>query len=186
RSHRGMETVTYVIDGELHHKDNHGGEGVLYPGDAQWMTAGKGNIHLEAPPDGETVHTLQLWVKLPKTHKMTPPRYQDSLSENIAERQEGGVTHRVVSGRSGAATTRTTDYVPVSMVEMLIPAGAEAVQDIPSDYNGFLDVLKGEGVVGKNKVKAEKGEVLWMETPDTTVENSEIRIEADKDLRVMF
>src|SRR5699024_1420443 len=95
-------------------------------------------------------------------------------------------TYRVFSGRSGATTSPTKNYVPVTMVEMLIPAGAEAVQDIPSDYNGFLYVLKGEGVVGKNKVKAEKGEVLWMETPDTTVENSEIQIEADKDLRVMF
>ncbi|MEJ7685020.1 MAG: pirin family protein [Segetibacter sp.] len=108
--HRGMETVTYVIDGELQHSDNKGGSGILKPGDAQWMTAGSGIMHLEAPPENVTVHTLQLWVNLPKANKMAPPRYRDILSSNIPERKEEGVNYRVFSGNSGdvVSTTKTT------------------------------------------------------------------------------
>lgn len=75
--HRGIETVTIVLEGHLEHRDNHGGHGLLGPGDVQWMTAGRGVIHAEEPVAGETVHSLQLWVNLPRARKMTEPRYQD-------------------------------------------------------------------------------------------------------------
>jgi redox-sensitive bicupin YhaK (pirin superfamily) len=74
--HRGMETVTYVIDGRLDHYDNYGSKGSLLPGNVQWMTAGRG-IHNEEPPDGVTVHSLQLWVNLPAVDKMVEPRTQN-------------------------------------------------------------------------------------------------------------
>jgi len=74
--HRGMETVTYVIDGRLDHYDNYGNEGSILPGNVQWMTAGRGIIHLEQPAEGVTVHSLQLWVNLPAADKMVEPRAQ--------------------------------------------------------------------------------------------------------------
>src|SRR5271165_5320036 len=75
--HRGIETVTYVIEGRVDHYDNQGHEGVIGPGDVQWMTAGRGLIHNEIPAEGVVVHSLQLWVNLPAADKMTAPRYQD-------------------------------------------------------------------------------------------------------------
>ena len=139
--HRGMETVTYVLAGELHHADNQGGSGVLHPGDAQWMTAGRGLTHLEAPPAGTTVHTLQLWVNLPQAQKMTAPRYQDIPGRSAPTRQEPGVTYRVYSGNSADIVSPTKNHVPVTMVEILVEAGHTATQDLPADYTGFLYVL---------------------------------------------
>ena len=72
--HRGIETVTYVVEGRIDHYDNQGHEGTILPGDAQWMTAGRGLIHNEIPAEGVTVHSLQLWVNLPGADKMTAPR----------------------------------------------------------------------------------------------------------------
>lgn len=97
--HRGIETVTYVIDGKLEHVDNKAGEGVLVPGDVQWMTAGKGIIHTEDPVAGETVHSLQLWVNLPSDKKMTEPRYQNMRAQDMPVRLEEGATIRVFSLR---------------------------------------------------------------------------------------
>ena len=117
--HRGMETVTYVLDGSLKHADNQGGSGMLQPGDAQWMTAGSGIMHVEAPPENGTVHTLQLWVNLPKANKMAAPRYQDILSSAIPVRNEEGVEYRVISGNSGAVVSTTKNYVPVTYVDII-------------------------------------------------------------------
>src|SRR5215469_14398388 len=79
--HRGFETVTYMIDGTMRHQDSNGGGGLITDGDTQWMTAGSGLLHIEAPPEelvvsGGLFHGLQLWVNLPREHKMMPPRYQ--------------------------------------------------------------------------------------------------------------
>ena len=124
--HRGMETVTYIIDGALEHSDNKGGSGTLKPGDAQWMTAGSGIMHLEAPPENVTAHTLQLWVNLPKANKMAAPRYQDILSSNVPVRKEEGVTYRVFSGSSGDVVSTTKNYAKVTFVEIIIDSGHTA------------------------------------------------------------
>ncbi len=184
--HRGMETVTYVIDGELEHSDNKGGSGTLKPGDAQWMTAGSGIMHLEAPPENVTVHTLQLWVNLPKANKMAPPRYQDILSSNIPVRKEEGVNYRVFSGNSGDVVSTTKNYAKVTYVEIIIDSEHTAKQDLPSDYNGFIYILEGSGVFGDNEVKAEKGEVLLLDSVKEKADTSEIIIKADEKLRVIF
>ena len=184
--HRGMETVTYIIDGALEHSDNKGGSGVLKPGDAQWMTAGRGIMHLEAPPENVAVHTLQLWVNLPKANKLTAPRYQDISSSNIPLRKEEGVTYRVFSGNSGDVVSTTKNYVPVTYVEIIIDSGYTANQDIPSDYNGFMYILEGSGVFGGNQVKGGKGEVLLLDSVKETVGTSEITIKADEKLRIIF
>lgn len=184
--HRGMETVTYIIDGELRHSDNKGGHGLLKPGDAQWMTAGSGIMHLEEPPENITVHTLQLWVNLPKANKMAPPNYQDILSDKVAVRKEEGVTYRVFSGNSGNVVSGTKNHAPVTFVEMIVDAGHTASQDLPSDYNGFMYVLEGSGVFGENQVKAGKGEVLLLDRVNEEADTSEIIIKADEKLRVIF
>src|ERR1051325_8035217 len=86
--HRGFETVTYMLSGEFEHKDSHGHSGRLRPGDVQWMTAGGGVVHSEMPSEriqreGGLMHGFQLWVNLPRKHKMMRPRYQEVPSEKI-------------------------------------------------------------------------------------------------------
>src|SRR5918998_1308602 len=103
--HRGFETVTYMIDGTMDHQDSNGGGGVITDGDTQWMTAGGGILHIEAPPEevvmrGGLFHGFQLWVNLPARLKMTPPRYQDirGRAVTLLSSPDGGALLRVIAG----------------------------------------------------------------------------------------
>lgn len=183
--HRGMETVTYVIEGRLEHFDNKTGRGELLAGDVQWMTAGSGVIHLEEPAAGETVHTLQLWVNLPSDQKMTEPRYQNLRSQDMPVRSEDGAMIRVFSGSSGEVTSETRNHAPVTMVEIQLEPGKTITQDLPGSYNGFMYVLEGEGVFGSNDTLAQQGQVLWL-GPAQEGRESEIMIQAKSALRVLL
>ena len=181
--HRGMETVTYMINGELHHKDNLGNNGVLRKGDAQWMTAGRGVLHLEEAAENGFAHLVQLWINLPAHKKMTAPRYQNIPFENIPVRTEDGVLYSVISGSSGSVWAATKNYVPVTMVEINVKAGYTAKQDFKPDYNGFIYVLKGSGKFGLGKVEGSREEVLWMSA--SVDHDNEISIKAIEDLKVL-
>src|SRR5215207_1437866 len=115
--HRGIETVTLVLDGIIEHYDNHGNKGTLHPGDALWLTAGRGLIHNEKPAPGQTVHLLQLWINLPRANKRVPAHYQELRAAELPVRREGGAEIRVFSGTSGTATAPTRNLTPVTMVE---------------------------------------------------------------------
>jgi quercetin 2,3-dioxygenase len=183
--HRGIETVTYVIEGKLEHQDNKAGRGELEPGDVQWMTAGKGVIHIEDPAEGETVHSLQLWVNLPREHKMAEPRYQNLRAKDMPVREEDGVLIRIFSGSSGGIQSTTKNYVPVTMVEINLQPGATVTQDLPGDYNGFMYVLEGKGQFGKSKTEAEKGHVLLLGKGEEG-QASEVTITARESLRLLI
>ena len=103
--HRGFETVTYMIDGLLQHHDSQGGGGLISDGGTQWMTAGKGILHIETPPEatvasGGLFHGLQLWVNLPREQKWVPPRYQDLDGDRVAllASDDGGALVRIIAG----------------------------------------------------------------------------------------
>jgi redox-sensitive bicupin YhaK (pirin superfamily) len=160
--HRGIETVTYVLEGRIDHYDNLGHEGAILPGDAQWMTAGRGLIHNEIPAEGDTVHSLQLWINLPASAKMTAPRYQDLLGKNVPARREPGAEIRVFSGSSGGIVAPTKNHVPVTLVEIRLQPGALVHQDLPADYNGFVVILQGAGAIGEERVKVVDGDVAWL------------------------
>jgi redox-sensitive bicupin YhaK (pirin superfamily) len=182
--HRGIETVTFMIEGKLKHEDNHGGYGVLEPGDVQWMTAGRGIIHTEDPLPGETVHSLQLWLNLPRANKMTEPRYQDLKAAEVPVREENGARVRVFSGASADVRANTLNYVPVTYVELLLDAGASITQTLPGSYNGFIYVLEGNGFFGKDETRGEQKQVLWLDTVNGAAD-SEITIRADQPLRAL-
>src|SRR5438128_7900994 len=97
--HRGIETVTLVLDGELHHADNRGNSGVLAQDDVQWMTAGKGIIHAELPNERSTSHTLQLWLNLPAQRKMVDSSYQDLLAADSLRLDDDRANIRLIAGR---------------------------------------------------------------------------------------
>ena len=184
--HRGMETVTFVIDGAINHYDSASGDGgKLQAGDLQFMTAGRGVVHNEAPADGERVHTLQLWVNLPRKDKMTAPRYQNMRAEDMPIRQEDGAIIRVFSGSSGDIVSDTLNYVPVTFVEMVMESGASVSQDLPGSYNGFVFILEGSGTFGENKVVAHKGQALWLGAADAT-NMSYINVSANEKLRLVL
>lgn len=160
--HRGIETVTYVIEGKLSHFDNRFGDGALEPGDVQWMTAGRGVIHKEDPAPGEQVHSLQLWVNLPRAEKMTEPRYQNLRAKDMPVVDGPGSTVRVFSGSSAGVAAATQNHVPVTMVEINLEEGATFTQDLPGDYSGFFYVLAGSGLFGTADTEGRKGQTLLL------------------------
>lgn len=183
--HRGMETVTYVIEGKLEHFDNKNGRGELHSGDVQWMTAGRGVMHIEEPPAGETVHTLQLWVNLPRENKMTEPRYQNLRSQDMPVRKGDGAVIRVFSGSSGEVKSNTLNHAPITMVEIQLEPGKAISQDLPGTYNGFIYVLEGEGVFGIKETVGVQGQVLLLGSVQEG-SFSEIMIQAKSRLRVLL
>src|SRR5688572_12377473 len=109
--HRGMQTVTIVLDGAIEHRDHTGAHGVLEAGDVQWMTAGHGVLHSEMPHGDGTAHTLQLWLNLPAKMKMIPARYQDQRLKDTPVRRLPGGEVRVYAGRSGEVShAHGSDY----------------------------------------------------------------------------
>jgi redox-sensitive bicupin YhaK (pirin superfamily) len=183
--HRGMETVSYMLDGELKHMDNKGGRGVLRKGDVQWMTAGKGILHLEEAPEEGFAHLLQLWVNLPADKKMVEPDYQDILESQMPVYEQAGASVKVISGSSGGVTAPTRNHVPVTMVEITLQPGAAFSHELPADYNGFIFVLEGAGKFGATHTRGTEKQVLWLsEVPDSS---SEISISAeDVPLKVLL
>jgi quercetin 2,3-dioxygenase len=184
--HRGIETLTYIIDGRIEHYDNAtGAGGILEKGDLQFMTAGRGVLHNESPPDGEKVHLLQLWVNLPRKYKMVKPRYQNMHAKDMPVREENGALIRVYSGSSGDMVSNTLNYAPVTFVEIILEKGSSIVQDLPGSYNGYIYVLEGSGTFGENKVEAKKGQAMWLGSSDDS-ELGGIQFTANENLRFVL
>jgi redox-sensitive bicupin YhaK (pirin superfamily) len=147
--HRGFETVTYMIDGNMRHADNAGNGGVLRSGGVQWMTAGRGIVHSEMPEqeDGR-MQGFQLWVNLPASLKMTDPRYQEFDPAEIPEvTHDDGARVRVVAGEH-AGTKGAVSGITVEplYLDIALPAGAAVTQPIPAGHNGFVYLFEGEAV----------------------------------------
>jgi quercetin 2,3-dioxygenase len=178
--HRGFETVTFVLEGEIEHRDNHGGHGVLNVGDAQWMTAGRGVVHSEeAGRDG--AHSLQLWLNLPRTLKMSEPRYQDLRGADMPVRNLDGAQLRVFSGSSADVNGPALNHVPVTMIEMRLEPGATVLQELPATYNAFLYIIEGNGRFGKERKPAKAAQVVWF-----NVEEGDVVIEAETKMHAIL
>ena len=182
--HRGFETVTLVLEGQLKHQDNHGGTGVLGPGDAQWMTAGRGIIHIEDPV-GAPVHSLQLWLNLPASQKLADPSYQDLRGAEMPVRQQPGAVLRIFSGSSGDVTAKTSNHVPVTMVEIRAEAGATVTQDLPAGDNAFIYVVNGTGRFGAGETPGRAGQAIWF-GPTTGEHTSRVTVHADGPLHAVL
>jgi quercetin 2,3-dioxygenase len=172
--HRGFETVTFILEGEVEHRDNHGGHGVLGVGDAQWMTAGRGVVHSEEAGANGT-HSLQLWLNLPHALKMTEPRYQDLRGADMPVVRDNGAELRVFSGTTNGITGPALNHVPVTMVEIRLDAGATARVEVPASYNAFAYIISGSTTL------AEATQVIWFER-----EPGEIAIPARTPTHIMF
>jgi redox-sensitive bicupin YhaK (pirin superfamily) len=146
--HRGIETVTYMLNGEVEHGDSIGNSGVIGSGDIQWMTAGSGIIHQEMPRRARgRMRGFQLWVNLPKRDKMMTPRYRDVKHADIPEvRPAAGVKVKVVSGTVAGARGPVQDIVvDPEYLDVSIAPGVEFLHAIPRDHRVFAYVVDGGG-----------------------------------------
>ena len=150
--HRGFETVTYMLDGRMRHKDNHGNEGLLTPGSVQWMTAGRGLVHSEMPEqESGRMRGFQLWVNLPARDKMTDPKYQEFAPENIpVATPVPGVTVKVIAGAVGDVVgpiaQPATDPV---YLDIGLEAGKSWEYRLPEGHNAFAYVFEGAVTLGE-------------------------------------
>ncbi|MCZ4118000.1 pirin family protein [Streptomyces sp. H39-S7] len=153
--HRGFETVTYLIDGTFVHQDSHGGGGVINGGDTQWMTAGSGLLHIEAPPEelvlsGGLFHGLQLWVNLPKSDKMMPPKYQDigGGQVRLLTSADGGALIRLIAGDLDGHAGPGATHTPITMIHVSLNPGAEVTLPWRPEFNALAYGLAGRGTAG--------------------------------------
>ncbi|MHC0429293.1 pirin family protein [Streptomyces sp. O3] len=163
--HRGFETVTYLIDGTFVHQDSHGGGGTIQNGDTQWMTAGSGLLHIEAPPEelvtsGGLFHGLQLWVNLPAKDKMMDPRYQDIRGGHVRllTSPDGGALLRVIAGGLDGHEGPGITHTPITMVHATLRPGAEVTLPWREDFNGLAYVLAGRGAGGADRRPIHSGQ----------------------------
>ena len=164
--HRGFETVTYMIDGTFQHQDSIGGGGLISDGDTQWMTAGGGILHIEAPPEdlvasGGLFHGIQLWVNLPKADKMIAPRYQDIGRSNVVllASSDGGALLRVIAGDVAGHAGPGATHSPMAMVHATLAPGAQVVLPWQADFNALVYVLGGTGTVGADQHPIRTGQL---------------------------
>jgi redox-sensitive bicupin YhaK (pirin superfamily) len=157
--HRGIETVTYMLEGSTAHRDSLGNAGLIGPGDVQWMSSGRGIMHEEMPRRGESgnIYGFQLWVNLPSHLKMSEPRYQEVTAATIPTYEKDGVKIRVVTGSVDDITGPVTDIAasPLYMDVELAP-GIEWQFPIPSGHTLITYVFEGEGVFSGETVSAVK------------------------------
>ena len=155
--HRGIETVTYMLEGRVEHGDSMGNKGVILPGDVQWMTAGSGIIHQEMPK-GHNGHMwgLQLWVNLPSTHKMMEPRYREVKKSQIPEVTiDKNVNIRIICGEFGNTKGPVQDIVvDPEYLDITMAPGSEFEHGIKRGYRAFAYVIEGSGFFDADKKKS--------------------------------
>ncbi|WFR73363.1 pirin family protein [Prescottella defluvii] len=172
--HRGFETVTYMIDGIMEHQDSNGGGGIIGGGDTQWMTAGGGILHIEAPPEhlvmsGGLFHGVQLWVNLPKSNKMAAPRYQDITGSKVAlvSSPDGGALIRVIAGEIGGHQGPGSTYTPIALSHTTVAPGASVTLPWNRDFNALVYVLAGDGFVGAERRPISSGQTAVLGRGDS-------------------
>jgi quercetin 2,3-dioxygenase len=177
--HRGFETVTYMLSGEMQHKDSRGHAGRLTPGDVQWMTAGAGVVHSETPSaefvsKGGRMHGFQLWVNLPKRDKMIQPRYQEFPGSQIPKvtSPDDLVTVKVIAGEAMGQKAVIETRTPIMYLHYTIKPGGVVTQTVPANFNVFAYVVDGSGLFGSEGERGEDGQMVLF-APD----GEEVRIE---------
>ena len=171
--HRGFETVTYIIDGTFDHQDSHGGGGTITNGDTQWMTAGSGLLHIEAPPEwmvtrGGLFHGIQLWVNLPRDAKMSAPKYQDIRSGEVQllTTPDAGALVRVIAGSVDGHAGPGSTYTPMTLVHATLEPGARLELPWEVEHNALVYVLNGQGTVGTDGRPIRTGQAAAMGAGD--------------------
>lgn len=174
--HRGFETVTIAYQGRVEHHDNAGNHGIIGPGDVQWMTAGSGLLHKEYQEaefsrNGGVMQMIQLWVNLPKQHKMHPPKYQELLREQMGYVQlpEDGGQVRIIAGDYNGVQGPATTFTPVHLFDITFKQNGKAQFTLPANFNSAVLVLRGQVRVNGQQTAAENQFVLLRNEPGETL-----------------
>jgi len=193
--HRGIETITYILQGLVEHGDSMGNKGVIGAGDVQWMTAGSGIIHQEMPqksPTG-TMWGFQFWANLPAAQKMMPPRYRDIRAADIPEvTLASGAKVKIVSGQLNGVQGPVRDIViDPELLDVMVPAGTAFTHKVKPGHTVFTYVLSGEGFFGKRLDDTRKRESAEVFDAESAVlyepEGDQIGVTAnDKSLRFLL
>ncbi len=160
--HRGFETVTYMLEGRMRHRDSAGNEGLLVPGGVQWMTAGRGVIHSEMPEQQEgRMEGFQLWLNLPGRDKMRDPWYRDIAPEQIPQAHAPGVTVRVIAGQAlGVTGAMQRDATAPTYLDLHLEPGADFAQALPAAHNAFVYVYRGSLSIAGTPVPIQRMAIL--------------------------
>ena len=178
--HRGFETVTYMMDGELEHRDSNGGGGLITDGATQWMTAGAGIVHSEMPTDqivakGGLFHGTQLWVNLPSGKKWTPARYQDLDADEVSllASEDGGALVRLIAGDLGDHRGPGSTHTPITYAHASLSPGAQLRLPWRKDFNALLYVLAGRGSAGAERQPIREGQLAVLGGGDVVTVNGD-------------
>jgi quercetin 2,3-dioxygenase len=165
--HRGFETVTYMIDGKIRHRDSNGGGGVITDGATQWMTAGAGIVHSEMPTEdlldqGGLFHGVQLWVNLPASQKWSKPRYQDIKADAVGllATQDAGAVVRLIAGDLGDVPGPGSTRTPITYAHATVTPGARLRVPWRADFNAVAYVLAGRGAAGAEGRPVAEGQLV--------------------------
>ncbi len=157
--HRGIETVTYIINGSVNHRDSLGNSGLIGPGDVQWMTAGGGILHEEMPRRGSdgAINGFQLWVNLPASQKMSRPRYQGVEAATIPVFEEEGCRVHVIAGTLGNVIGPVTEIAanPIYL-DLALEPGASFTVPVPNHHTCFAYIFEGAGLFGEQEINGVK------------------------------
>lgn len=183
--HRGFQTITYVMDGRLEHIDNHGGHSILEAGDIQYMNAGSGARHAEEAVDQDIVHSLQLWLNLPRNLKNTQTFYQNVYVEDVPTFTFEGGKIKIYSGEVEGKKGPLESLVPITMTEISLTEGAAYTYRIPENQNAFVYVLSGELEFGEKKTALRKTGAAVLTFNENGSGSSELAITAKKRSKVL-
>lgn len=181
--HRGIETVTYMLEGSVHHRDSLGNAGLIQPGDVQWMTSGRGIMHEEMPRRGPTgvINGFQLWVNLPAAKKMSQPRYQEVAADTIPTATHNGVTARVVAGQFNKVAGPVTEIAASPIyLDVRLDLGASFELPVAATHTALAYVFEGKGVFGENESEAESFQMVEFD------EGEVIRVSSEGGVRFML
>ncbi len=185
--HRGIETVTYMLEGATRHRDSLGNAGSIGPGDVQWMTSGRGILHEEMPSRGPSgaIYGFQLWVNLPARLKMTTPRYQEVNARTIPSGERNGVKVRVVAGEAAGIRGPVTEIAAEPLyVDIELAPGAEFIQDVPQGHTLLAYIFEGKGTFGLDE--SDQGESVEAVTMAVFGDGEQVRIRAAAESSVHF
>lgn len=160
--HRGIETVTYLIAGQIDHEDSLGNKGSIHAGGSQWMTAGSGILHQEMPQPSERMLGFQLWLNLPQAEKMTAPAYLSITQEMIPRVEADGAVVRVIAGRYGEAAGATPRHIPATVYDVSLPEAGRIALPSDPDETVFVFLIEGGAVIGEKPIPS-KTAVLFGE-----------------------
>lgn len=169
--HRGFETVTYIIDGEMEHEDSHGHRGAIRSGDVQWMTAGAGVIHSEMPSqrmmrEGGRMHGFQIWVNLPRALKMSAPRYQEYRAAQLPIVEDSQRWVRVIAGEVDGKRSPIETTVPATMLHVRLSPSAESSFEIAPGSNAIVHAICGFATIEGKRTGAHEA-LLFEPAPKT-------------------